>query len=325
MKGWLAMNGADASTTNHEPLTVLMPVRNGASFLPLSLADIVSGLLSNDEVLVINDGSDDATSDVLATWQERDARIRSITIAPRGLVEALNLGIRESRHEWIARADADDRYPLTRFNVQRAARAEGVAAIVGDYSLVSPDASLGTIPCALGPPFVALSALNPQRIPHPGTMLCRAAVLAAGGYLPEEFPAEDLGLWLRLMQVGQFVGVASPVVEWRLSAGSTSATRRDAQRAKTRSLIEQFPLDVIGGLTDEQVEAELGHYRTSSLGAERTVLLGRDLLVARRRGVRVPMESWMRSSAMHPLRQVRAAAHLARDMRLRRQFRQISS
>lgn len=311
--------------SSHLPLTVLMPVKNGAPFLERALKDILAGIQSIDEVLVVDDGSDDATPQILTQLREHDDRIRVIRVQPTGLVGALNLGLRESSHEWVARADADDRYPASRFKEQRNARGPGIAAIVGDYRIVGSRGPLGTIPCALGHPFVALSALNPQRIPHPGIMISKSAALEAGAYEPDEFPAEDLGLWLRLMRVGQFVGVPTVVLEWHMAPGTTSATRQGAQRKATKDLVKMFPDSVIRAVSDDVVQQELARYADAPFGAERTVLLLRDLLSARSRGANVTSGLLSRIAIGSPIRNARAIAGLGVDMRRRARFRAAAS
>lgn len=304
-----------------EPISVLMPVRNGARHLTQSLGDILSSIRLNDEVLVIDDGSQDDTPTLLATLQEQDARLRVIRLPPTGLVGALNVGILESAHEWIARADADDRYPASRFDAQRRARRPGRVLIAGDYSIVGLSGPLGTIPCALGHPFVALSVLHPQRIPHPGVMLSRSATLEAGAYVPAEFPAEDLGLWLRLMTMGQFVGVPVSVVEWHLAPGTTSATRQESQRAITGHLLSMFPDSVVRSVSEEAIHNELGLYANAQMQGERTVLLLRDLITARSRGANIPRGLLARIAAAGPVRNLAATGVLAVEMLKRRRWR----
>jgi glycosyltransferase involved in cell wall biosynthesis len=304
-----------------QPITVLMPVRDGQRTVGVTLDSLLRGLSQDDELLVIDDGSIDDTPRILRDLSRRDTRVRVIRVPPTGLVDALNLGLRESSYEWVARADSDDLYPPDRFAVQRAARASGVVLIAGDYSIAGPRGSLGTVPCALGHPFVALSALNPQRIPHPGVMFKRDVVVEAGGYVQEEFPAEDLGLWMRLMRLGTFVGVATDVVQWSMTPGSTSASRQLAQRAETSRLIRAFPSSVLSEVNESSVKDELARYKDASLGPSRQVLLLRDLLSARSLGADVKTRSLLRTMSHQPSRSLTATLRLAYEQRLRRQVR----
>lgn len=267
-----------------EPISLLLPVRNGAMTVGLALEDLAAGLDPNDEILVVDDGSEDETSQVLSRWSQRDQRIRILRTVGIGLVGALNLGIREARHGWIARADSDDRYPRDRLLGQRKAFHDDVVLVTGDYRLVSASADTTLIACALGHPFVAAGLIHPQRIPHPGVTYRRDAVLDVGGYRREDFPAEDLALWMRLCNVGKLVGIPAVVVDWTLNPASVSHTRQKQQRAKTAELLTGFAPACLQGLTSESVEQELLRYSAAPLGDQRALLLLRDLWAWGRRG-----------------------------------------
>lgn len=268
-----------------ELISVLMPVRNGQSTVQAALDDILIAMSRDDELLVIDDGSEDSTPGLLVDLAAQDSRVRIITTQGLGLVSALNLGLREARHHWVARADADDRYPPDRLQNQRHALRKGIALVTGDYRIGSIRAPLGEIPCALTPPFVVASLIHPQRVPHPGVIVNRIAVHAAGGYREEEFPAEDLGLWLRLASEGDFVGVPAPVLRWSMSSGSVTHAMQAPQRRKTKQLIAtEFPLRSTLSINVEDVERELLAYEGTRLEPVRRLLLYRDLRALISRG-----------------------------------------
>jgi len=262
-----------------------MPVRNGADTIDAAISDLLPGLGAEDEFLVVDDGSEDDTETVVALAAAVDPRIRIIRTSGIGLVGALNLGLREASHNWLARADADDRYPANRLPCQRAAVGPDVVLVTGDYRATSGSRDLGEIPCALTSPFVVASLIHPQRVPHPGVLVNREAVQAAGGYQQEDFPAEDLALWLRLARQGTFVGTPSRVMDWSMGSASVTHTRQVSQRQKTSELItSHFPVELLTSLTEADVEREVDSYRGTPLGAARRLLLYRDLraLVGRR-------------------------------------------
>jgi len=303
-------------------LSVVLAVRNGALTVGAALADLVTCLGEKDELLVIDDGSQDATPHVLTEWLDRDSRIRRLTTVGSGLVNALNLGIKEASHEWIARADADDRYSSDRLALQRQGINRDVVLVTGDYRLTSPNGPSTCVPCSLGPPFVALSLINPQRVPHPGVVFRRDAVIAAGGYRSEDFPAEDLGLLLRLSAEGDFVGVPGLIVDWTMTSGSISHSRQAEQRSATQKLLAAWRPALLNQVDDVAVSRELAGYEASSHARERALLLLRDLRAWHRRGEHLPGEGEiLRASARHPLSTLRAGWRLSHEARLRRRAR----
>lgn len=309
-----------------ESLTVLMPVRDAESKVQLALKDLCGAMLVDDELLVINDGSADDTAAALHQVASGDERIRIITTAGVGLVDALNLGIREASHGWIARADADDRYPLTRLNLQRSATTSDVALVSGDYRLCLADGADTYLPCALGHPFVALSLINPQRIPHPGVLFRRDAVLEAGGYVTDDFPAEDLGLWIRMSHGGRFVGVPGCVVDWSLTRGSVTHTRQAEQRRRTDKLLKSYRPAFLDDVNESTIGSELARYANSSYSAERALLLLRDLRSWRSRGEDLRGQRLVIRELMgRPIASLTAGLRLRRDARTRGRWRQANS
>ncbi len=86
-------------------VSVVIPTYNCAPYLRESLDSILEGRFRDLEVIVVDDGSTDATADVLATYGDR---IRVTAGRHEGLSAARNLGLAEARGTWIAFHDADD-------------------------------------------------------------------------------------------------------------------------------------------------------------------------------------------------------------------------
>jgi glycosyltransferase involved in cell wall biosynthesis len=93
-------------------ISILLPVKNGSKFINESLEKLTKACRLNDEILVIDDFSEDNTKKNVLETLERDSRIRIIDNNSPGIVGALNLGIIESKNNWIARVDVDDNYEL---------------------------------------------------------------------------------------------------------------------------------------------------------------------------------------------------------------------
>jgi succinoglycan biosynthesis protein ExoO len=92
-------------------VSILIPAFNAASTLSRALESVLAQSLSSWEVLVINDGSTDATKEIAHDYEKRDARIRLLSM-PRnsGQSAARNTGFAEARGKWIALLDADDAF-----------------------------------------------------------------------------------------------------------------------------------------------------------------------------------------------------------------------
>ncbi len=95
-----------------------MPVRNEASLLPGCLHDISFQTLKEIELIIVDDGSTDKTSEILKEYSKNDPRIRIIKTKHQGIISALNTGLEECKGYYIARMDADDRMDKNRLEKQ---------------------------------------------------------------------------------------------------------------------------------------------------------------------------------------------------------------
>ena len=218
-------------------LSVLLPVRNGQSYICNSLQQIQANVREDDEVLVVDDSSSDDTPKLLETFTSIFPQLRIIRNARPGLVNALNLGIKQASNNWIARFDVDDDYPSMRLENQRLLISKSTVAIFSDYSIWSESKGyLGYIPSPVLPLATGISLIHSQRTAHPSVIFNKEAVIEVGGYRGDDFPAEDLSLWLRLLRVGNLVSSPTELLKYRLSTNSVSGSNYHLAKEKARAL-----------------------------------------------------------------------------------------
>ncbi len=206
-------------------VSVVLPVRDGAAHLAPAVQSILVQTLADIELIVIDDGSTDATPAVLASFS--DPRLIVHRQPPLGLVAALNAGIAMARGRYIARMDADDMSRPGRLMAQAARldAAPGVAVLGGAMQVIAADGRpLRTIhpPADAALTHAALSQRNV--IAHPTIMMRRDAVLAAGLYRPAFGAAEDYDLWLRLRERHRLLNMAEIVLDYREHPGQSAWT-----------------------------------------------------------------------------------------------------
>ncbi len=221
-----------------ESITALLPVRNGFTYLPRIRIALERNCRPTDQILIVNDHSSDGTTEYLDKWQSEDSKVLVLKNTGEGLVDALNLGIETSSNLWIARFDVDDLYPDDRLEKQRTHLNEETAAVFCDYEFVDGDQkNLGFMPSPVNHEATVLSLIRGRRTPHPGCIFNRKMAIKAGKYQQHEFPAEDLGLWLRIAQHGKLKSVPEVLLRYRVTQHSVSSIRRSQMLAMRDALV----------------------------------------------------------------------------------------
>ena len=118
-------------------VSVVIPSYNRADLLEQTVRAALAQTLPPLEVIVVDDGSTDATPQVCATFVEP---VRCIRQENKGLPAARNTGIRAARGDWVALVDSDDLWPPEKLAVQVAAtQAVGAGWSVTGFGLIDPD------------------------------------------------------------------------------------------------------------------------------------------------------------------------------------------
>lgn len=92
-----------------EPLiSVIVPIYNVASYLPLMLDSLAHQNFKDIEILLINDGSTDCSLEICKDYCLRYSNMKLINQKNRGVSATRNLGIKRARGQWISFVDADD-------------------------------------------------------------------------------------------------------------------------------------------------------------------------------------------------------------------------
>lgn len=262
-------------------VTLLLPVKNGQLYIQESILNLAQIAGSEDEILVIDDGSTDETLGLVIKFSQTDRRFRLIKNSNLGLVNALNLGVKESTNEWIARCDVDDQYSEDRLSLQKTFIGPEVSAIFTDYKFVGSDSSeLGIMPGGVNSHAVSVSLAKSQRTAHPSVMFRKTAVNDVGGYRTQDFPTEDLSLWLRMAKEGRLISVPKVLLNYRLSKGSVSGTKRKLIQIKSKEIISRIGINNSDYIfVKDNLEKIFGEYDKFSFPARRKLLLLRELFL----------------------------------------------
>lgn len=216
-------------------ISVLLPVYNAAPYVREAVASILAQTLRDFELILMDDGSTDASGEILRLLAAEDCRIRLVQRENRGLIATLNEGLALARAPYIARMDADD--------ISLPERLQRLYAHMERHPVVVALGSAIQYMDAAGRPgrvkqypvgdAVADAVLWGSPLAHPAVMLRTQAVREAGGY-PAAFPhAEDYALWLRLYAPGAIDNLPDVLLRYRLHGASVSHVYALTQRTST--------------------------------------------------------------------------------------------
>lgn len=92
-------------------VSVIIPVYNCSVYLSQCIDSVLGQSLTDIEVICINDGSQDGSGDILASYAERDARMIILNQSNRGAAASRNRGIMQATGQYVFFLDADDWLP----------------------------------------------------------------------------------------------------------------------------------------------------------------------------------------------------------------------
>ncbi|HZH25795.1 MAG TPA: glycosyltransferase family A protein [Azospirillaceae bacterium] len=210
-------------------VSVLIPAYNAARFIAAAVQSAQAQTLRDIEIVVVDDGSQDATAAIVAELADKDPRIRLLRQRNMGVSAARNKGLKAARAPYVAPLDADDLWRHDKLERQlAAANAPEVGLVytwsthVDEDSRVIPGRATGSThegwvyPHLLMGNFVGSGSVPLMR---------REALLAAGGWDEDMRGNEDQLLYLRIAEKWRFAVVRDVLVGYRQRAGSLSRNR----------------------------------------------------------------------------------------------------
>jgi glycosyltransferase involved in cell wall biosynthesis len=213
-------------------LSVVTPVFNGAEWIGETIESVLAQEGVAIEHIVLDDGSTDATSKVLARFA---GRIRHERHANMGESRTVNRGVALASHALVAVVNADD--PVlpgwAAAMTEAMAGDAGLAAAYPDWRRI--DAEGRTLAVVRTVEFSLEVAFGQHYcIPGPGAVL-RPAMLAGEPVRdPARGTSADFDLWLRLALRGPIRRVPRVLATWRQHAGGTSSAGRSRAMAEDK-------------------------------------------------------------------------------------------
>ena len=225
-------------------VSVIVPTHNMGHFLGSALQSVLSQSYRDFEIIVVDDGSTDNTSEVLARYS-LDAIIRCLHQENRGPSAARNAGIKAARGRYIAFLDADDMWLPGKLDRQVAAMRQHPEATVVYCRFRYMDLHGNLLPCSTDWVLERTRETLYEELMYrnvisgsDSAVLVRSSHLMEVGLFDEYLPTcEDQDLWRRLALRHQFCFLEDEVLVYiRRHPGSIQANLRQTTLGRMRYL-----------------------------------------------------------------------------------------
>lgn len=229
-------------------VSVVTTVFNGEAYFDRAIPGILAQTFEDFEFVVVDDGSEDRTAELLRGLAAREPRVRVFSPGRLGAAAAYNFGVAQAGGEYIARQDFDDRSYPDRLRLQVALLdAHPEVGIVGGYYVLVDERRderyVRMPPTSHRGILSAMAKYVP--IAHTVATFRRRAWVEAGGY-PLVNNLIDLRFYLRVGKLGwQFANVPEVLGEhyvhnssWFHRSLKYVERQRDLARVQAQSVRE---------------------------------------------------------------------------------------
>ncbi len=231
--------------TNNPIVSVIMPMFNAEAFVLAALSSIMGQCGIPLEIIVVNDGSTDASLDKVKSVAIDDNRVQVVQSPQRqSIATALNAGLAVAKGDIVMRCDADDLYPARRIakQVEWLQRNTEFDAICSDYMAI--DASghpIITFNCGETAEEITQELRNGVTRTHFCTFAIRTPVLRKlGGFRHYFHTSEDIDLQLRLSESCRVWYTPDIYYHYRIHDASITHTCSDVERKFFENKAREF-------------------------------------------------------------------------------------
>lgn len=227
-------------------VSVIVPAYNMQDYIAETLRSVLASDYPQLEVIVVDDGSTDATADVVRRFCEADERVRLLEHSNGGACRARNLGISESRGEYVLPVDADDLISPSyiRLAAEILDTQPAVKAVFCQGAFFGEREGLWRVP------DFSRHLLARRNMLCITALYRRADWQRVGGYCEEMQAREDWEFWINVLKDGgEVVRLPEVGLRYRVRAGS----KRYADRRQKRRVVE-----TLNARHPEFFERELG-------------------------------------------------------------------
>jgi glycosyltransferase involved in cell wall biosynthesis len=236
----------------HKPkVSVIMPVYNGENYLHEAITSILSQSFTDFEFVIIDDGSDDRSWEIMQSIHDSRIRLERNEIN-MGLIATLNRGIKLAKGEYIARMDCDDVSLPTRLKMQAMFldTNQDIGMVGTDFEMIASDGTPWNPPkffdVPTEPNFVEWNLYFSCCVCHASIMVRKTVYSGLGGYKDDFIHAEDYDLFLRAVSCTKIANLPDVMYKVRKHRGNVSEMYKKKQKDNADIAVQQALYRTIG-------------------------------------------------------------------------------
>ena len=184
---------------NFIKISCITPTYNRAHLLPRAIESTINQTYQNWEMIIVDDGSEDNTEEVVREYMKIDERIRYFKNPGEGGNAARNYGIKQAKGAWIAFLDDDDENLPGRFQKQLNAANETGSNYISSWFYTSNTHNQKLKP-PKREPLYGLGDGLPSR-----WLIKKQLLIQAGGFDEQQVAMQDNELSYRLGQLESYL------------------------------------------------------------------------------------------------------------------------
>jgi glycosyltransferase involved in cell wall biosynthesis len=212
--------------THIPAISVIIPAYDAARTVGVAVDSVLAQTFEDFELIVVDDGSRDATADVVRARE--DPRLRCVTTPNGGVAQARNHGLALTSGALVAFLDADDAWHPTKLARQDETMTErpSVGLCYAAAELVDDRmAKIGEDPAPPRAEYCEALLTIGNIVSGGGSsaMVKRSLLTALGGFDPRLSQTADWDMWLRLSLETDFAAIAAPLVRYRKAPDTMSS------------------------------------------------------------------------------------------------------
>jgi glycosyltransferase involved in cell wall biosynthesis len=229
-------------------ITAVIPVYNGAGQIRRSLDSVLAQTRPVDEVIVVDDGSTDGTSEIVLGY---GGVVRLVRQQNAGAAAARNHGVRKAASEWVAFLDHDDEWLPRKIERQVAVMEQHPSIKLCYCSEYWIQALNGTKTLVRLPPpeTIAQKARLGNPFPPSVVIIHKAEMLALGGFVEGlKTSCEDWELFTRFVNTHPVAALPEPMTNYYETASSNSLRNCRGMLENSLSIVDSALLCGLKGI-----------------------------------------------------------------------------